>query len=172
MGFAVFRKEPTSLEVRAFLGRAICTVGCAPKHLVSDKGSQFNCAAFRRWCKRRTIKPRHGAVGRYGSIAVIERFIRSLKNEWIRRILIPFNRQQMRRHLLTYARWYNHFRPTPPGSSCRRSSDQYADPTPTVIRVQWGVLFLVLDPSAPLRLIEAEILAVKLAEIFPSHALG
>jgi len=111
MGLAIFRKEPTSLEIRCFLGRVIRKAGRAPKHLVSDKGSQFDCAAFRKWCKRRKIKPRYGAVGRYGSIAVIERFIRSLKDEWIRRILIPFDRQQMRRHLSTYARWYNHFRP-------------------------------------------------------------
>jgi putative transposase len=111
MGFAVFRKEPTSLEIRSFLGRAIHRAGRAPRHIISDKGSQFHCDAFRRWCKRRRIKPRYGAVGKYGSIAVIERFIRSLKNEWTRRILIPFDRQQMRRHLSTYARWYNHFRP-------------------------------------------------------------
>jgi len=111
MGFAVFRKEPTSLEIRSFLGRAIRKAGHSPKHLVSDKGSQFNCDAFRRWCKRRRIKPRYGAVSRYGSIAVIERFIRSLKDEWTRRIFIPFDRQRTRGLLAAYARWYNHFRP-------------------------------------------------------------
>src|SRR5205814_2447704 len=41
MGFALFRKAPTSVEVRSCLGRAIGAAGTAPRYLVSDKGSQF-----------------------------------------------------------------------------------------------------------------------------------
>ncbi len=52
-----------------------------PKYFVTDRGKQFDCHAFRKWCKRRKVKPRYGAVGKYGSIAVIERFNRTLKYE-------------------------------------------------------------------------------------------
>lgn len=52
-----------------------------PKCLVTDKGKQLDCEAFRKWCRRRRIKPRYGAVGKYGSLAVIERLNRTLKYE-------------------------------------------------------------------------------------------
>src|SRR5262245_52907639 len=41
VGFALFRKAPTSEEVRSCLGRAIGAAKTAPRYLVSDKGSQF-----------------------------------------------------------------------------------------------------------------------------------
>jgi hypothetical protein len=41
MGFALFRKTPTSVDVRSCLGRSIGVAGSAPRYLVSDKGSQF-----------------------------------------------------------------------------------------------------------------------------------
>ena len=41
---------------------------------MTDKGPQFR-AAYRSWCNRNEVKPRFGAVGKHGSIAVIERFI-------------------------------------------------------------------------------------------------
>jgi hypothetical protein len=51
------------------------------------------------WCKRKGIRPRFGAVGKYGSIAVVERFIRTLKDECTRRIVVPLRRCDMRREL-------------------------------------------------------------------------
>ena len=111
MGFAVFRNQPTSVDIRAFLGRVIHTTGTATRHLISDKGSQFwPNAGYKRWCQRRGIKPRFGAVGQHGSIAVVERLIRTLK-EGIRRIVVPFRRNEMRRELLSLVEWYNEFRP-------------------------------------------------------------
>ena len=41
----------------------------------------FRCDGFKCWCRRKTIRVRYGAVGRHGSIAVIERFIKTLKDE-------------------------------------------------------------------------------------------
>jgi transposase len=63
MGFAVFKSQPTSAEVRAFLGRTARTAGTAPKHLVVDKGVQFWNPGFKAWCKRKGIQPRFGAIG-------------------------------------------------------------------------------------------------------------
>ncbi|MFO7870509.1 MAG: DDE-type integrase/transposase/recombinase [Kiritimatiellia bacterium] len=111
MGLAVFPYQPSSLEVRTFLGRVMGRNKAHPKHIISDRGGQFDCPAFRKWAKRKRIKPRYGAVGKYGSIAVVERFIRSLKNECIRQILVPLDAGEFREELELYSIWYNEFRP-------------------------------------------------------------
>ena len=111
MGIAVFRKQPDSKQVRRFLARTIRESGAKPKYIISDKGPQFWCKAFKRWCRGRKIRPRFGAVGQYGSIAVIERSIRTLKGEGLRRVLVPLNLQKMRQHLDAVAGWYNTYRP-------------------------------------------------------------
>jgi transposase InsO family protein len=105
MGVAVFEKQPTSVQVRTFLGRLYGR--SKPKYIVCDKGSQFCCDGFTVWCKRRGVKPRFGAIGKYGSIAVLERFVRTLKEECTRRIVVPLRREGMRRELVLHSAWYN-----------------------------------------------------------------
>lgn len=46
-----------------------------------------------------------------GSIAVIERFIKSLKEEWLRRVVIPLRLEAMRKELSAYISWFNRHRP-------------------------------------------------------------
>ena len=75
MGFAVFQKNPDSRDVRSFLRRAMHRAQARPKYLICDKGKQFWCRGFKDWCRRKAIRPRFGAVGQHGSIAVVERFI-------------------------------------------------------------------------------------------------
>ncbi len=106
VGFAVFVKRPTSLEMQRVLARAIRKVGSAPKSVISDKGTQFWCASFKSWCERRGIGPRFGAVMKHGSISVIERFIRSMKGECSRRILVPLALEAMRCELTFYLAWF------------------------------------------------------------------
>jgi transposase InsO family protein len=96
MGTATFHGQPTSEEVRAFLGRAIHQVGTAPKHLICDRGPQFNCHGFRSWAGKRKIQVRYGAVGKHSSIAVVERFIRTLK-EILRALLDSAAREAFRK---------------------------------------------------------------------------
>lgn len=84
MGVAVFRKQPDSRQVQQFLAKTIPENNAKPKYVICAKGCQFWCKAFKRWCRRRKIRPRFGAVGHYGSIAVIERFIRTLKDDGLR----------------------------------------------------------------------------------------
>jgi len=91
--------------------RAIRKVRCRPGHIITDKGTQFKSHTFRKWCKRKGIILRYGAVGKYGSIAIIERSFRTLKSEWLRKIIIPFDINGMCKKLTTYIRWYNCFRP-------------------------------------------------------------
>ena len=79
MGFGVFVTRPDCRDVCTSLGQTVRRVGATPKYLVCDRDSVFDCEAFRQWVKRRCIRPpRYGAVGRHGSIAVVERFILTL----------------------------------------------------------------------------------------------
>jgi len=111
VGFAVFKKKPSSMDIRTFLGKAISKAGKAPRHIIVDRDKPFDCSAFRKWCKRKNIRPRYGAVGKHGSIAVVERFIRTMKNECTRKILVPFQLDAMRQELTFYMAWYNEYRP-------------------------------------------------------------
>jgi transposase InsO family protein len=110
MGFTVFDQQPMSIAVRKFLGRAIRRAGVGPRHLITDQGSQFTDLGFGRWCRRRNIRQRFGAVGKFGSIAVVERLIRTVKNEGTRKILVPFYRSEFRRELSLFVGWYNRYR--------------------------------------------------------------
>ena len=112
MGFTVLRKEPKSREVIASLGRTIRGVNAAPKYILSDKGRQFWCRCFKAWCKRRGIRPRYASTGgQTRATAIVERFIRSLKDEWLCRTSLPFRREAMRQHVLRYLVWYHESRP-------------------------------------------------------------
>ena len=111
LGFAVFKKQPTSAAVRAFLDRIIRRTKACPKYIVCDQGVQFTGTGFKEWCKRNNIRPRYGAVHRYGSIAVIEWFIKSLKDEWLRRLIIPLRLPAMRNEMSAYVSWFNEHRP-------------------------------------------------------------
>jgi transposase InsO family protein len=112
VGFAVFHDRPTSGDIQRFPDRAIRGTAGPPKYIITDKGRQFWCGSFKRWCHRRDIRPRFGAVGKQGSIAIVERFIRSMKNECAKPILIPLQLEAMRRELGSYATWYNGHRPS------------------------------------------------------------
>ena len=92
-------------------GVAIQSAGRAAKYLTCDKGSQFWCPGFKRWCKRRKIKPRFGAVGKHGSIAVVERFILTMKTHCTWVVLVPLRRDKMREELGRFVGWYNESRP-------------------------------------------------------------
>ncbi len=111
IAFAVFRKRPKSLAVRTLIGKMIACANAVPKYLICDQDSIFWCEAFKCWCRRKGIHPRYGAVGKHGSIAVVERFIRTMKDEATRRILIPQHRAALHRDLNAFFAWYNEHRP-------------------------------------------------------------
>jgi transposase InsO family protein len=153
VGVTLFKKPPTSVEVRTFLGRSMSKVGASPKYIVCDKGGQFWNPGFKRWCKRRSIDPRYGAVGQYGSIAIVERFIRSLKEEGLRRILIPLRLEGMRRELSCYVSWFNTHR-LHQSLGGRTPSEVYEGRTPAnemsrfEPRARWPQCSLCAEPQA------------------------
>ncbi len=111
MGVGTFKQQPTSLAVRSFLGRTIAKAKATPKHIVCDRGSQFDNEDFRKWCRRKGInKPRYGAVGKKGSIAVVERFILTLKTILGCMLLVPYRRDKFREELSAIIEWYNRYR--------------------------------------------------------------
>ena len=111
LGFAVFKRRPNSAEVCSFLARAMRHSVATPRYMISDQGKEFVSWRFRGWCQRKGIRPRYGAVGKHGSIAIVERFIRSMKSECTRRIIVPFGMTKMRDELSSWATWYNEYRP-------------------------------------------------------------
>jgi putative transposase len=110
VGFEVFPTEPTGLEVARALERIVKEGRGPPKHIVSDKGVQFRSEYFL-WCLKHGVRPRFGAVGQHGSIAVIERFIRTLKEEGLRRVLVPLGIARMRKEIAAFVTWYGEHRP-------------------------------------------------------------
>ena len=112
VGVGVFATRPDCRAVCTSLGQTIRLVGATPKYIVCDRDSVFDCDAFRRWVKRKGIrKPRYGAVGMHGSVAVVERFILTLKQILHQMPLIPLRRTSFRSELVMIAQWYNEDRP-------------------------------------------------------------
>jgi hypothetical protein len=111
MGITAFKQQPTSEAVRAFLGRAIRRARATPKYLICDQGPQLTADGFADWCDRKGIKPRFGAIGQHGSLALVERLILTIKDKLTRQILVPYRRVKFLRELLYFSDWYNKVRP-------------------------------------------------------------
>jgi transposase InsO family protein len=111
MGFAVFKSKPSSDEVTTALTRIMFAERIRPKHLIVDQGPEFDCDHFREaWCREMNILPRFGAVGKHGSIAVVERFHRTIK-EILRQTTIPEDQGAFEQELRLIVDWYNEHRP-------------------------------------------------------------
>ena len=55
MGVGIFAKRPDCRAVCTHLGQTLHRLGTAPKYIVCDRDSVFDCDAFRRWAKRKGI---------------------------------------------------------------------------------------------------------------------
>jgi transposase InsO family protein len=112
LAIGVFIKEPTAEQTCRLLDRARRRAGGAPSYTITDHGTQFQ-DEYRAWCERQGVKPRYGAIGKYGSIARVERFWRSLKSEAFGpgRRLVPLSLRAMLLLCNRYAAWYNVHRP-------------------------------------------------------------
>lgn len=106
----VFLAEPGAAAMAALVQQAIRSHG-APKHFVSDQGRQFTAEYFRARLKRLGIRQRFGAVGKTGSIAIVERFWRTLKQTLGLGCLKPLTRADLERRLKTGLLHYAYLRP-------------------------------------------------------------
>ena len=83
----------------------------APKHFASDQGSQFTSMLFRNALARLGIKQRFGAIGKTGSIAIIERFWRTLKEMLLLKSRPPLTMQDLWRRVEVGLVYYALYKP-------------------------------------------------------------
>lgn len=111
VGYELFEKEPTANQVCDVLDRTGHAAKATPKYIISDLGPQFG-EDYRAWCDQHGVRPRFGAVGEHGSIAVIERFFRSLKTEMVQKLpWVPMSNKKLADEVAAYRGWYELHRP-------------------------------------------------------------
>ena len=103
-------RPPSQEQICQLLTRAIGKAGSGPEAIITDQGVQFG-EAYRAWCKTHGIEPRYGALQKSNSIALIERFFRTLKSECLRVALVALRPKAMEVEIATYLRWYHVHRP-------------------------------------------------------------
>jgi len=107
----VFKSEPSSEEVTTAMTKIMFKERVRPKHLIVDHGPQLKGEHFEdEWCPAMNILPRFGAINKHGSIAVVERFHKSLK-EILRMIIVPEDQVEFDREVALVIAWYNEHRP-------------------------------------------------------------
>jgi transposase InsO family protein len=125
----VFTKEPSSAEIARFVSRAAKKRG-HPAHFVSDRGACFTGQIFRRTLWRLGVKQRFGAIGKKGSIALIERLWRTLKDTLGLRLLRPSAAEDLMEKVEFGLLHYAHFRPHQ-GLGGATPAEAYFDRTPS-----------------------------------------
>jgi transposase InsO family protein len=105
-----FLREPSGQDIARLLRRAAERFG-APRHSVSDQGAQFTSRVFQRTLARLGIQHRYGAIGMTGSIALIERFFRTVKTTASLRTRPPLLRSDLERRLALTFLYYVWLRP-------------------------------------------------------------
>lgn len=110
LAFRVFHKEPTAEEILGVLDLAMRRYG-RPRHFVSDQGSQFTAEVFRETLDALSISRRFGAIGQYGSIAIIERFWRTLKELLGVRLWPPLSADHLEARTRLALMYYSALRP-------------------------------------------------------------
>jgi transposase InsO family protein len=107
----IFRRNPTSEQVQHLFEDLIVSLGKTPKYIISDQGQQFR-ERYRDWCATWNVKPRFGAIGQHGSIAIVERAILTLKSEGLRWLpVVPLGIAAMQDEVDCFVRWYDQHRP-------------------------------------------------------------
>ena len=106
----IFSKEPSAGDMASFVSRTVRRHG-PPAHFVSDRGRCFTDGIFRRKLLRLGVKQRFGAVGKKGSIALIERLWRTLKDTLGLRLLRPLAAEALLEKIEMGLVHYGHFRP-------------------------------------------------------------
>ena len=101
--------EPDAAFACRLMDEAIDRHG-KPRWVVSDRGSQFTAKRFRRYLRRRRIFRRYAHVGN-ANLARIDRFWRTLKEEYARGLFLYRPIRTLERDLGRYALWHSRWRP-------------------------------------------------------------
>lgn len=110
LAFELWRRAPTAGRALAVLQRAVAAFG-RPDYLITDQGTQFTAAEFTGFLRRRRMGHRLGAVGSSLSIAVLERFWRTFKEECGDLSMLLMTREAAHRRAERYVDWYDRHRP-------------------------------------------------------------
>jgi len=152
LAIGFLRGEPDGRFAARLLRRALTRHG-APTWLVSDKDRALRNKLVNGLLLRHGIRRRYGAVGRQGSIAVIERFWRSMKQEYVNGLFLYRPKAAIERQLRRYARWHAQERPHQ-GLSNRTPNEVYRGRPPRTARNLTGgklcVRFLEGDRRLPI----------------------
>jgi transposase InsO family protein len=108
LAIGVFVREPTASDLARLFVHARRRHG-RPRLLVSDHGGQFTSSKFEE--SLGIVPHRFGAVGRSGSIALIERFWRTLKKDLRLPIFRPLTPSDLEERLGYAALHYSFYRP-------------------------------------------------------------
>jgi putative transposase len=134
LAVATFTSEPTADEIATLFDKTTQRFG-RPRHLVTDQGPQFTSEPFQELVDCLGIQQRFGAVGRKGSIAIIERFWRTIKQAAGLRPLPPLAREGLERRLEVALAHYAHFRPHSGLAGATPASVFFGDPPPRLTAV-------------------------------------
>ena len=106
----IFTKNPTADEMASLVGSAAKRVGPS-SHFVNDQGTQFTAAEFRAKLKELGAKQRFGAIGKSGSIAIIERLWRTVKETFGLKLQPPLSPAALQGRLVIGLYHYAYHRP-------------------------------------------------------------
>ncbi len=118
------RRAPNAAFVCQLLRRATSRHG-SPTWLVTDKDPVLRSKRVNALLRKHGTRRRYGRVGKKGSISIIERFWRSLKQEYVRHLFLYRSTTWLDGKLASYATWFNAHRPHQ-GLGQRSPSDVYA----------------------------------------------
>ena len=152
LAVAAVRGGPSGSFAVRLLRTAVRRHG-APRWLVSDKDPVLRSERVQRFLTAHGVLRRYGAVGRKGSIALIERTWRSMKEEYVRHLFLHRPIRTLETRLRCWQRWHNAHRPHQ-GLGQRTPDDVYVRRPPRRARqVTAGTLsvrFLDGDPRLPI----------------------
>jgi putative transposase len=110
LSIKVFSKEASAVEIARLVSRTARGHG-RPAHFVSDRARCFTGEIFCRKLLLLGVKQRFGAVGKKGSIALIERLWRTLKDTLGLRLMGPLVAEDLMAKIELGLLHYAHFRP-------------------------------------------------------------
>ncbi len=110
LAIGAIRGAPTGAFGVMLFRRAITSNG-SPRWLVSDQDPVLRGGLVQRFLTRSGILRRYGAVGKSGSIGLIERFWRSMKEEYVSHLFLYRSTKALGVRLERYRRWFNGERP-------------------------------------------------------------